>query len=134
VLNGGFANPVRGGEGQGVGSVLIGFRGLAGDGRRSVHAGPEPEASRQCALLADLSAGNPVARILKVFERPILNTTRLADMHGGCPPCGRCREFIRQIDPANLDTEVVLGRTSSAKLRELLRTTNGPARAVIQPP
>ena len=36
------------------------------------------------------------------------------------PPCGRCREFIRQIDPANLDTEVVLGPESSAKLRELL--------------
>jgi cytidine deaminase len=36
------------------------------------------------------------------------------------PPCGRCREFIRQIDPANLDTEVVLGRTESARLRDLL--------------
>lgn len=36
------------------------------------------------------------------------------------PPCGRCREFIRQIDPANLDTEVVLGRSVSAPLRELL--------------
>ncbi|WP_405615925.1 hypothetical protein OG292_21835 [Streptomyces sp. NBC_01511] len=36
------------------------------------------------------------------------------------PPCGRCREFIRQIDPANLDTEVVLGRDRSAALRELL--------------
>ena len=36
------------------------------------------------------------------------------------PPCGRCREFIRQIDPANLDTEVVLGRATSALLRELL--------------
>ena len=36
------------------------------------------------------------------------------------PPCGRCREFIRQVDPANLDTEVVLGRSRSAPLRELL--------------
>lgn len=36
------------------------------------------------------------------------------------PPCGRCREFIRQIDPANLDTDVMLGRESSARLRELL--------------
>jgi len=35
-------------------------------------------------------------------------------------PCGRCREFIRQIDPANIDTEVVLGRDRSVKLRELL--------------
>ena len=36
------------------------------------------------------------------------------------PPCGRCRELIRQIDPANLDTEVVLGVDSSAPLRDLL--------------
>src|SRR5215216_7846300 len=36
------------------------------------------------------------------------------------PPCGRCREFIRQIDPANLETLVVLGRRKSMKLMELL--------------
>ncbi|SOD62294.1 Cytidine deaminase [Streptomyces zhaozhouensis] len=36
------------------------------------------------------------------------------------PPCGRCREFIRQIDPANLDTEVVLSRTEAPPLRDLL--------------
>lgn len=36
------------------------------------------------------------------------------------PPCGRCREFIRQVDRANIDTEVVLGRGQSAPLRELL--------------
>ncbi len=36
------------------------------------------------------------------------------------PPCGRCREFIRQIDPANLDTEVVLARDRAPRLRDLL--------------
>lgn len=36
------------------------------------------------------------------------------------PPCGRCREFMRQIDPSNLDTNVVLGRDESVKLRDLL--------------
>ncbi|MFE2032499.1 cytidine deaminase family protein [Streptomyces scopuliridis] len=43
------------------------------------------------------------------------------------PPCGRCREFIRQIDPANLDTEVVLGRHVSAGLRELLPANEWPS-------
>lgn len=43
------------------------------------------------------------------------------------PPCGRCREFIRQIDPANIDTEVVLGRDRSASLRELLPAHEWPA-------
>jgi cytidine deaminase len=35
-------------------------------------------------------------------------------------PCGRCREFIRQIDEHNLDTAVVLAMERTAKLRELL--------------
>jgi cytidine deaminase len=36
------------------------------------------------------------------------------------PPCGRCREFIRQIDEANLETDVVLGKDTVRKLKELL--------------
>ncbi|MEU4287839.1 hypothetical protein AB0E63_06430 [Kribbella sp. NPDC026596] len=43
------------------------------------------------------------------------------------PPCGRCREFIRQIDPANLDTEVVLGRHQTSSLRDLLPANTWPA-------
>jgi cytidine deaminase len=35
-------------------------------------------------------------------------------------PCGRCREFIRQIDERNLDTAVILGMERTMKLRELL--------------
>jgi cytidine deaminase len=37
------------------------------------------------------------------------------------PPCGRCREFMRQIDPANFaETDVILGVDQSVKLSELL--------------
>ncbi len=42
------------------------------------------------------------------------------------PPCGRCREFIRQIDPANIHTEVVLGLDTTALLRELLPAHDWP--------
>ena len=35
-------------------------------------------------------------------------------------PCGRCREFMYQIDKGNLETEVVLGKNKTAKLSELL--------------
>lgn len=42
------------------------------------------------------------------------------------PPCGRCREFIRQIDPGNLDTDVVLGRDTSARVRDLLPFNEWP--------
>jgi cytidine deaminase len=36
------------------------------------------------------------------------------------PPCGRCREFICQINDGNLETGVVLGRNKVVKLKELL--------------
>jgi cytidine deaminase len=42
-------------------------------------------------------------------------------------PCGRCREFIRQIDPSNIDTEVVLGRGRTTPLRALLPETEWPS-------
>ena len=35
-------------------------------------------------------------------------------------PCGRCREFMYQIDKGNLETEVVLSKDKSVKLSELL--------------
>jgi cytidine deaminase len=43
------------------------------------------------------------------------------------PPCGRCREFIRQIDAANLETDVVLGKDTAEKLKELLPYHAWPA-------
>jgi cytidine deaminase len=36
------------------------------------------------------------------------------------PPCGRCCEFMRQIDDGNLDTVVLLGMERTVTLRELL--------------
>lgn len=42
------------------------------------------------------------------------------------PPCGRCREFIRQVDPANIDTQVILDLDRSAPLRELLPAHDWP--------
>jgi len=35
-------------------------------------------------------------------------------------PCGRCREFMRQLDPENLDADIVLAEGHSKPLRELL--------------
>ncbi|KQN76437.1 hypothetical protein ASE94_19015 [Devosia sp. Leaf64] len=43
------------------------------------------------------------------------------------PPCGVCREFMRQIASDNLDAEVVLGRDRSMTLRELLPEHEWPA-------
>jgi len=35
-------------------------------------------------------------------------------------PCGRCREFIRQIDEGNLETNVILGKDEVSTLKDLL--------------
>lgn len=43
------------------------------------------------------------------------------------PPCGVCREFMRQIAPGNLDAEVVLGRERSMTLRAMLPEHEWPA-------
>jgi len=36
------------------------------------------------------------------------------------PPCGRCREFLFQVDRGNLETEIVLDGGRTATLAELL--------------
>jgi cytidine deaminase len=36
------------------------------------------------------------------------------------PPCGHCREFIRQVDEKNLNSTVILGRDEFELLRDLL--------------
>lgn len=36
------------------------------------------------------------------------------------PPCGHCRQFMRDVDEANLETEVILGNDKSVKLKDLL--------------
>ncbi len=35
-------------------------------------------------------------------------------------PCGRCREFMYQIDEENLETDVILDKNEVVKLKELL--------------
>ena len=42
------------------------------------------------------------------------------------PPCGRCREFMRQVDEGNLEAEVILGRDKVVKLKELLPYNEWP--------
>lgn len=36
------------------------------------------------------------------------------------PPCGRCREFIRQIHKDNLQTDIIMAENKVVKLAELL--------------
>ena len=43
------------------------------------------------------------------------------------PPCGICRQFMRDIDESNMDAEVILGKKESEKLRDLIPHHGWPA-------
>jgi cytidine deaminase len=48
---------------------------------------------------------------------------RATDPTGGLrvlPPCGYCRQFMRDISEGNLETDVVLGRDKVVELRDLV--------------
>jgi cytidine deaminase len=62
------------------------------------------------AIAAMITAGEcSIARIVAVCADIVL------------PPCGRCREFMYQIDHTNLsNTDVILGADRTVKLKELL--------------
>ncbi len=63
------------------------------------------------AIAAMITAGESrIARIVAVWGDGVV-----------LPPCGRCREFMYQIDSKNLDyTDVILGENQTVKLKELL--------------
>jgi cytidine deaminase len=70
--------------------------------------------AEHAAIAAMITAGeSQIETIVAVWK----------DEHGATtilPPCGRCREFIRQIDPHNLETDVLIKRDKTVKLKDLL--------------
>ncbi len=66
------------------------------------------------AIAAMVTAGETrIAKVVAVWKDPQGQTYVLA-------PCGRCREFMHQIDESNLDTEVILDTGKVLRLAELL--------------
>ena len=61
-----------------------------------------------------------VAEMLKHHEARVRAVVAINDDGTVLPPCGRCRELLYQIDPENLDTDIVVARGEVLKLRELL--------------
>ncbi len=72
------------------------------------------------AIAAMVTAGEfNIAAIVAVWKDESGSTVIL-------PPCGRCREFIRQVSESNLDADVIL-ESGIVKLRELLPYHEWPA-------
>jgi cytidine deaminase len=61
-----------------------------------------------------------VAEMLKSHEPKIAVVVAVNDRGESLAPCGRCREMMWQLDPANKEALVVLGADLALPLRELL--------------
>ena len=104
-----------------VGATLITDRG-------NLYSGVCIDTGSGTGFCAEHSA---VAAMVTAGEYVIRKIVAVWKDEGGAlyvlPPCGRCREFIRQIDESNLDTEVILGRGQTVTLTDLLPYHQWPA-------
>lgn len=82
--------------------------------------------AEHAAIASMVTSGEyEIARIVAVWRDDDGRLTVL-------PPCGRCREFIRQIDPHNIETTVLLARGKTLPLRALLPEWEWPEPELTQ--
>lgn len=94
---------------------LVGAAVLAASGE--IYTGCSVDLRCGIGFCAEHSA---VAEMLKHREARVRAVVAINDDGNVLPPCGRCRELLYQIDPENLDADVVIGRGEVVKLRDLL--------------
>lgn len=95
----------------GVGCALLTNRG-------NIHVGVCIDTAGGMGFCAEHSA---IASMVTQGEQGISKIVAVLGDGTILPPCGRCREFMCQIDRSNLDsTEVLIGRDKVVKLRDLL--------------
>lgn len=68
-------------------------------------------------LCAEQSA---IAEMVKNNETAIKRIIAVFEDGSILPPCGRCREFISQIDNHNIETQIVLPEMEEVLLKDLL--------------
>lgn len=116
-------NPRRGPGGRhfgGVGACLVSSTG-------NVYLGVDIDTSSGTGFCAEHSA---IAAMVTAGEYRIATIVAVwrddSDRLYVLPPCGRCRELIRQLDSDNLGTEVILDEAHRRPLRELLPEHDWP--------
>ena len=93
-----------------VGCALITAKG-------NVYLGVSIDVACGIGFCAEHSA---IAAMVTHGERVIKKIVAVVKGGTPIPPCGRCREFMRQIHEKNSETEVIIGEKKSVKLKELL--------------
>lgn len=100
------SNEVKFGE---VGCALI-------SGNDNLYVGVNIDAACGIGFCAEHSA---IAAMVTNRERNIKKIVAVSSKNI-LPPCGRCREFMYQIDDKNWDTKIIIGENKVVKLRDLL--------------
>jgi len=94
-----------------VGCALISEKG-------NLHVGVCIDAGGGIGFCAEHSA---IASMITHGEQRISKIVAVLGDGTVLPPCGRCREFMCQVDKRNMDeTNVIIGKDRVVKLRELL--------------
>ena len=93
----------------------VGCALLAADGQ--VYVGVCVDVSCGIGFCAEHSA---IAAMVTAGEYRIRKIVAVQSDGSVRSPCGRCREFMRQLDPENMDANVVLAQGHSKPLKELL--------------
>ena len=60
------------------------------------------------------------AAMITAGESEIVKMVAINKRGNILPPCGRCREFISQLNDANIEAEVLINRQRAVKLMDLL--------------
>ncbi len=82
-----------------------------------VYVGTSIESACGVGNCAESSA---IAAMLTAGEQRIARIVAVDAKGNILPPCGRCREVMRQADAQNLRTDVIMSPTKRVKLRTLL--------------
>ena len=93
----------------------VGCALLAADGR--VYVGVCVDVSCGIGFCAEHSA---IAAMVTAGEYRIRKIVAVQSDGKVMSPCGRCREFMRQLDPENLNAAIVLAHGHNKPLKDLL--------------
>jgi cytidine deaminase len=93
-----------------VGCALVTTKG-------NVYVGVSIDTACGMGFCAEHSA---IAAMVTHGENVIQKIVAVAEDGTPIPPCGRCREFMRQIDAKNSNATVIIGPNKSVSLNELL--------------
>jgi cytidine deaminase len=73
-----------------------------------------------CSGMGFCAEHSAIAAMVTNGERVIKKIVAVSEKGISGPPCGRCREFMRQIHEENMNADVIIGENKVVKLKDLL--------------